>query len=300
MATSGLNMMRARAYRHRCQFKWFNILLLLQFVYICCSWARSSKITSSSRWHKDDIVSYMDTHPNRAYFADLFRKGGFRSGMEVGVADGRFSEHFLKLNSNIPLLWIMIEPFPNPRVKQRFHIDALGTANFSNGSWARSGMIQNMHLIFLQELSTDKRLLRDIADNSLDFVYLDGAHNYKNVFRELPAFYKKIRPGGVLAGHDYCDHGEPSRSCLGCERVPRCAKYTDYGIAHGKPDTISQSQSPVVRAVHDWLSSKEPLLTLYFTVEDFTRESLKNDGMDYDLVITNTRNPSWFVIKPED
>ena len=38
---------------------------------------------------------------------------------------------------------------------------------------------------------------------------------------------------------------------------------------------------------------------LYHTLEDFTNESLAKDGMDYGLVITNTTNPSWFVIKPK-
>lgn len=35
-------------------------------------------------------------------------------------------------------------------------------------------------------------------------VYLDNDHGYEHVRRELRAWRPKMRPGGVLAGHDYC------------------------------------------------------------------------------------------------
>jgi hypothetical protein len=41
------------------------------------------------------------------------------------------------------------------------------------------------------------------ADESLDFVFLDDDHSAGHVSRELAAWWPKIRPGGVLAGHDY-------------------------------------------------------------------------------------------------
>jgi hypothetical protein len=41
------------------------------------------------------------------------------------------------------------------------------------------------------------------ADNSLDFVYLDGNHTYDFVKQDLNAWYNKVKVGGILAGHDY-------------------------------------------------------------------------------------------------
>lgn len=249
------------------------------------------------RWSEGKIIKHLIDNPNRASFADLFSLGGFRSGVEVGVADGRFSEHFLRVNKDTSLSWLMIEPFPNQNLKSRFAIDDHGTADFTVGTWARDGVGLHAHLSFVRELSTDLRLIRDIADNSLDFVYLDGAHDYKNVLAELPLFYKKIRSGGVLAGHDYCNYGESPARCNGCDGVPACGTYTEYGIAHGKPSARVANQAGVVRAVHEWLTKEQPSLRLHHTTENFTRASLAEFGMDYDLVITGTRNPSWFVIK---
>ncbi len=38
---------------------------------------------------------------------------------------------------------------------------------------------------------------------SVDFVFLDAAHDYANVAADLAAWWPRIKPGGVLAGHDY-------------------------------------------------------------------------------------------------
>lgn len=40
---------------------------------------------------------------------------------------------------------------------------------------------------------------------SVDFVFIDAAHDYTNVKADLLAWWPKIRPGGVLAGHDYSE-----------------------------------------------------------------------------------------------
>jgi hypothetical protein len=45
---------------------------------------------------------------------------------------------------------------------------------------------------------------REFADRSLDFVYIDGAHDYKNVIADLRAWWPKVGDRGVFAGHD-CD-----------------------------------------------------------------------------------------------
>jgi len=41
------------------------------------------------------------------------------------------------------------------------------------------------------------------ADGSLDFVFIDAAHDYENVRRDIGAWRPKIRVGGALAGDDF-------------------------------------------------------------------------------------------------
>jgi hypothetical protein len=42
-----------------------------------------------------------------------------------------------------------------------------------------------------------------VEDGSLDFVYIDAAHDRESVSRDLAAWFPKVRPGGIIAGHDY-------------------------------------------------------------------------------------------------
>jgi len=38
---------------------------------------------------------------------------------------------------------------------------------------------------------------------SLDFVYLDAGHEHVDLKRDIDAWRPKVKPGGILAGHDY-------------------------------------------------------------------------------------------------
>ena len=40
-------------------------------------------------------------------------------------------------------------------------------------------------------------------DQFFDFVYIDAAHTYDEVKRDLKAWYPKVKDGGILSGHDY-------------------------------------------------------------------------------------------------
>jgi len=46
---------------------------------------------------------------------------------------------------------------------------------------------------------------KKFEDNYFDFVYIDADHTEAAVYTDLRAWYPKVRSGGVLAGHDYCE-----------------------------------------------------------------------------------------------
>ena len=43
-------------------------------------------------------------------------------------------------------------------------------------------------------------------DNFFDWVYIDANHSYDAVKQDLRAWYKKVKIGGLLSGHDYIKH----------------------------------------------------------------------------------------------
>lgn len=64
------------------------------------------------------------------------------------------------------------------------------------------------HLVEAMEmLSVDASKL--FEDGSVDFVFIDAAHDYDNVRADLCAWLPKVKHGGVLAGHDYCGANWP-------------------------------------------------------------------------------------------
>lgn len=47
------------------------------------------------------------------------------------------------------------------------------------------------------------------ADASLKGVLIDGNHNYEGVVRDIREWLPKVKPGGILAGDDYCPNDFP-------------------------------------------------------------------------------------------
>lgn len=50
-------------------------------------------------------------------------------------------------------------------------------------------------------LSTD--VVKDFPDNYFDWIYIDTEHSYRCTIAELESYASKIKPGGIIAGHDY-------------------------------------------------------------------------------------------------
>jgi predicted O-methyltransferase YrrM len=48
-----------------------------------------------------------------------------------------------------------------------------------------------------------QEVVSNYEDESLDFCFIDGSHEYEDVKKDIQAYLKKVKKGGILAGHDY-------------------------------------------------------------------------------------------------
>lgn len=53
------------------------------------------------------------------------------------------------------------------------------------------------------ERSTSMEVANRVTDNTLDFVFIDGNHSYSFVKEDVTEWTKKVKPGGIVCGHDY-------------------------------------------------------------------------------------------------
>ncbi len=135
-------------------------------------------------------------HDLPQFFVDI----GFKVGAEIGVYKGEFSEKFcqagLKMYAIDP--WVVYQNDTEeilPNYQQRLDFLHQHTQRVL-APYVQKGLCTLIR-------KTSMEALEDFEDESLDFVYIDGSHNFKNVAQDLCEWTKKVRKGGIVAGHDY-------------------------------------------------------------------------------------------------
>jgi predicted O-methyltransferase YrrM len=47
---------------------------------------------------------------------------------------------------------------------------------------------------------------KKFADNSISFLFIDADHRYSGIKADLNAWYRKVKVGGIICGHDFNSH----------------------------------------------------------------------------------------------
>ena len=124
----------------------------------------------------------------------FFVEMGFTQGAEIGVDKGEFSLQLaqagLKLFAIDP--WQSYQDYRVTRRQEAFD-------SFYQETKQRLAPYPNCQII----KKTSMEAVEDFADESLDFVYIDGNHEFRYIAEDLVEWTKKVKKGGVVAGHDY-------------------------------------------------------------------------------------------------
>ena len=158
-------------------------------------------------------------------------------GIEIGVQTGVYSEYILA-RSDLKKLYLCdpwrhldngYEPHSNI-VDDRWQADLDATIE-------RLARYQDRYQIVRK---TSMEAVKDFADESLDFVYIDADHRYDYAKEDIANWWPKVKVGGVFAGHDYYDSQD----------LPSSFPYKEYADHYG-----------VKRAVQEFFGSREFFVT---------------------------------------
>lgn len=128
----------------------------------------------------------------------FFKDMGYKVGAEIGVCQGKYTEQLCQAGLKMYAVdsWQEYDGYKdyykvNPKYKKS--LDVIYAE-------ARE-RLKNYDCEIIKKSSMEA--VKDFENNSLDFVYIDGNHDFRHVAEDLFEWSQKVKVGGVIAGHDY-------------------------------------------------------------------------------------------------
>jgi hypothetical protein len=126
------------------------------------------------------------------------RELNFKTGVEIGVERGEYSKLICEMNTQMKVWgidpWFKYEEYREYNPGDLEQIYKMMLDKMKN-------YIADGQYTPVRKKSMDA--LADFKDNSLDFVYIDGNHEDNFPYDDIAGWMKKVKKGGILAGHDY-------------------------------------------------------------------------------------------------
>ncbi len=128
-------------------------------------------------------------------FMKEYGKGGLKV-VEIGVHEGENAESILK-ELEVSDLWLIDiwEPYVQKHTFTTSHID------YSYGlDIVKEKFGEDRRVKIWKKDSYESSFL--FENDTLDFVYIDGNHDYDHVTLDIKSWIEKVKDGGLIAGHD--------------------------------------------------------------------------------------------------
>lgn len=143
-------------------------------------------------------IEIIKTRPKEAIkFAKRYFKGKQIIAIEIGVLRGVNSEQILK-NLNIKRLYL-IDPW-------------ISYSDYKKSEPERTQEALNEDFIRckkkLLKYKNKITYIREFSENAIksvpiiDFIYIDGNHEYEYVKKDLELYWERVKKGGIISGHD--------------------------------------------------------------------------------------------------
>ena len=123
------------------------------------------------------------------------------AGAEVGVWRGENSFELLEAFPKL-FLW-MVDEYKRSNCLEDSRLAKLMQSDFDAAkkeAWDKTTYDEIRRVQITQKSAKASDLLKNEV---LDFVFIDASHAYEDVHADILAWKDKVRPGGLITGHDY-------------------------------------------------------------------------------------------------
>jgi hypothetical protein len=152
------------------------------------------RIWAKFRIRRGDTPPYRALRGRREYLAELFGDLEYKEGLELGVQRGLYSEILFQSVPGLHLTcvdpWKAFSRKIDDEVNETYYQECMQRLAPYNATIMRMGSMEAVKLI---------------PDKSLDFLYIDQMHNFDSVMSDMIFWIPKVKSGGIVAGHDYCE-----------------------------------------------------------------------------------------------
>jgi len=127
---------------------------------------------------------------------DMLNDLGFKKAVEVGVYKGKFFQAIAHKAPNMEIVgvdaWTTYDDYLDYPPGD---LEAVGYPQ----AVARASGCPNVKLV----KGWSKDVAPTIEDGSLDYLFIDANHTYECCKEDIGLWASKVRPGGIVMGHDY-------------------------------------------------------------------------------------------------
>jgi predicted O-methyltransferase YrrM len=134
--------------------------------------------------------------------AQVFSELGFTKGVEIGTEKGKYALQLMKANPNLHLT--TCDPYYIYENAEGYLVSEDENFHKKHYKQAKKRLEQypNCQIVTLPSMAT----IEPFDRNSIDFVYIDGNHRLDYVTEDIVNWTYRVKPGGIVALHDYIKH----------------------------------------------------------------------------------------------
>lgn len=138
---------------------------------------------------------YWNPYKRWDFLNKMIQSHGLKKGAEVGTGEGENVKRLMKVNPDLKMIEVAF--YSHMTKKRRDYMS--GRTSMERFQKNIRPYKQRVKVIWKPSMEAVKK----IPDNYLDFVFIDANHSYFCVLEDIREWRKKVKLGGMIAGHDY-------------------------------------------------------------------------------------------------